>query len=240
METSMENYTQGLKESGRLSDISLNSNQAIERDRRLETIQLSNIPGLANTLQSLQSAYSEQAEDPALNQAVENIIRSDTPSIHAYADLLRKIINNIPANSKHTKNSISNLVSCPRVFTEDSLTKIHNSVNQAATSHTSEDALIINLYKAASLVSNALLENKIKRDLRIYHIYPHSFKDTTGNGIGDLPGIIEELDYIKSLGVNTIWLSPIFLSPRRDMGYDIQATSFKTRLYSPESETISK
>ena len=218
----MENYTQRHKELDRLSDISLSSNQAIERDRRLETIRLSNIPGLKNTLQSLQSVYSEQAEDLAFNQAVEDIIRSDTPSVHAYADLLRKIINNILANSKHTKNSISNLGSCPGVFTEDSLTKIHNSVHQAATSHTTEDALITNLYKAASLVSNALLENKIKRDLRIYHIYPHSFKDTNGNGIGDLPGIIEELDYIKSLGVNTIWLSPIFLSPKHDMGYDIE------------------
>lgn len=55
----------------------------------------------------------------------------------------------------------------------------------------------------------------------IYQVYPKSFKDTNGDGVGDLRGIIEKIDYIKELGVNTIWLNPIFVSPQVDNGYDI-------------------
>lgn len=55
----------------------------------------------------------------------------------------------------------------------------------------------------------------------MYQIYPRSFKDTTGNGLGDIDGIIEKLDYIKSLGVNMIWICPIYASPNDDNGYDI-------------------
>ena len=55
----------------------------------------------------------------------------------------------------------------------------------------------------------------------IYQVYPASFKDSDGDGIGDLAGIESELDYIKSIGVNTIWLSPIFESEFHDGGYDI-------------------
>ena len=55
----------------------------------------------------------------------------------------------------------------------------------------------------------------------VYQIYPRSFKDSTGNGVGDIYGIIEKLDYIKSLGVNMIWICPIYSSPNDDNGYDI-------------------
>ena len=55
----------------------------------------------------------------------------------------------------------------------------------------------------------------------IYQIYPRSFLDTTGNGIGDLKGIIRKLSYVSDLGVDAIWLSPIFTSPMKDMGYDV-------------------
>ena len=55
----------------------------------------------------------------------------------------------------------------------------------------------------------------------VYQIYPRSFKDTTGNGIGDINGIVEKLDYIKSLGVDVIWLCPVYESPNDDNGYDI-------------------
>ncbi len=55
----------------------------------------------------------------------------------------------------------------------------------------------------------------------VYQIYPRSFKDSDGDGIGDLRGIISKLDYIKSLGVDAIWLNPIFKSPNDDGGYDI-------------------
>ncbi len=55
----------------------------------------------------------------------------------------------------------------------------------------------------------------------IYQIYPKSFNDTSGNGLGDLRGVIEKLDYIKSLGADMIWLCPIYESPDKDNGYDI-------------------
>ncbi|MCW8998536.1 MAG: alpha-glucosidase family protein, partial [Kangiellaceae bacterium] len=55
----------------------------------------------------------------------------------------------------------------------------------------------------------------------IYQIYPRSFKDTSGNGIGDLQGIIEELDYLAKLGVDAIWISPFYPSPMKDFGYDV-------------------
>ena len=51
----------------------------------------------------------------------------------------------------------------------------------------------------------------------VYQIYPPSFKDTTGSGSGDIRGIISKVDYLKSLGVDTVWLSPIFQSPQIDM-----------------------
>ncbi|MCF1741544.1 alpha-glucosidase family protein [Paradevosia shaoguanensis] len=55
----------------------------------------------------------------------------------------------------------------------------------------------------------------------IYQVYPRSFQDTNGDGVGDLPGIMRRLDHIASLGVDAIWLSPIFQSPQADMGYDV-------------------
>ncbi len=55
----------------------------------------------------------------------------------------------------------------------------------------------------------------------IYHIYPRSFQDSNGDGIGDLRGIIQRLDYIRDLGFETIWLSPFFASPQGDWGYDV-------------------
>ncbi|MBN2878361.1 MAG: alpha-glucosidase [Clostridia bacterium] len=55
----------------------------------------------------------------------------------------------------------------------------------------------------------------------VYQIYPRSFNDTNGDGVGDIPGIIEKLGYLKDLGVNIIWLSPVYASPNEDNGYDI-------------------
>ncbi len=55
----------------------------------------------------------------------------------------------------------------------------------------------------------------------IYQIYPRSFADTDGDGVGDLPGVTQHLDYVASLGVDAVWLSPFFTSPMRDFGYDV-------------------
>ena len=54
-----------------------------------------------------------------------------------------------------------------------------------------------------------------------YQIYPKSFQDTDGDGLGDLPGILRHLDYLETLGIDGIWLSPVFASPQADNGYDI-------------------
>ena len=59
------------------------------------------------------------------------------------------------------------------------------------------------------------------KDAVFYQIYPKSFQDTTGNGIGDLKGVITHLDYLQKLGIDGIWLSPVCLSPQVDNGYDI-------------------
>ncbi len=59
------------------------------------------------------------------------------------------------------------------------------------------------------------------RDAVFYQIYPRSFKDSNGDGIGDLPGIVEKLDYLVTLGVTALWVSPFFASPMEDFGYDI-------------------
>ncbi|HEV2128020.1 MAG TPA: alpha-amylase family glycosyl hydrolase, partial [Thermomicrobiales bacterium] len=55
----------------------------------------------------------------------------------------------------------------------------------------------------------------------IYQVYPRSFQDTDGDGVGDLPGIIERLDYLAGLGIDAIWVSPFYPSPMKDFGYDI-------------------
>jgi len=55
----------------------------------------------------------------------------------------------------------------------------------------------------------------------VYQIYPRSFMDANGDGIGDLQGIISKLDYLQELGIGTIWLSPVYQSPMDDNGYDI-------------------
>jgi oligo-1,6-glucosidase/alpha-glucosidase len=59
------------------------------------------------------------------------------------------------------------------------------------------------------------------RKTTIYHIYPRSFRDASGDGIGDLAGILEKLDYLEQLGVETLWLSPFFASAQQDLGYDV-------------------
>ena len=59
------------------------------------------------------------------------------------------------------------------------------------------------------------------KELVIYQIYPRSFKDGNGDGIGDLKGMIEKLDYLNELGVNAVWMSPVYASPNVDNGYDI-------------------
>lgn len=64
------------------------------------------------------------------------------------------------------------------------------------------------------------MNKKLKKDV-VYQIYPKSFQDSNGDGIGDIPGIISRLDYLAELGIDYIWLTPFFPSPQNDNGYDV-------------------
>src|SRR3954462_6737166 len=64
-------------------------------------------------------------------------------------------------------------------------------------------------------------DKKWWKEAVVYQIYPRSFKDADGDGGGDLKGIASKLDYIKSLGVDVVWLNPVYASPNADNGYDI-------------------
>ena len=81
----------------------------------------------------------------------------------------------------------------------------------AAPSATTTGARLINGY-----------EPKWWKEAVVYQVYPRSFQDSNGDGIGDLKGITSRLDYLKKLGVNVIWLSPHYDSPNADNGYDIR------------------
>ena len=74
--------------------------------------------------------------------------------------------------------------------------------------------------KSESSTKEIVLTNWWKEAI-VYQIYPRSFKDSDGDGIGDLKGIISKLDYVKSLGVTAVWLNPIYSSPNDDNGYDV-------------------
>ena len=66
------------------------------------------------------------------------------------------------------------------------------------------------------------------QDAVFYEIYPQSFYDSNGDGIGDIQGIIQKLDYITELGCNAIWLNPVYDSPFMDAGYDVRETRATT------------
>ena len=67
------------------------------------------------------------------------------------------------------------------------------------------------------------------KEMTVYQIWPRSFKDGNGDGIGDLKGVLEKLDYLKWLGIDAIWFSPVYKSPQCDFGYDIADYLLKVR-----------
>ena len=69
----------------------------------------------------------------------------------------------------------------------------------------------------------------------VYQVYPRSFNDSNNDGIGDIPGIIQKIPYLKDLGVDILWLSPVYKSPMEDNGYDIS----DYRDIAPEFGTLS-
>ena len=66
-----------------------------------------------------------------------------------------------------------------------------------------------------------IMSNEWWRSAVIYQIYPRSFADLNGDGIGDLPGITSRLEALGELGINAVWLSPFMASPQKDAGYDV-------------------
>ena len=81
---------------------------------------------------------------------------------------------------------------------------------------------LVNSEEDVPFVSRGEITQKWWKEAVFYQIYPRSFHDTNGDGIGDLRGIIEKLDYLQELGVTALWLSPIYDSPNDDNGYDIR------------------
>ena len=76
-------------------------------------------------------------------------------------------------------------------------------------------------YAQANKTGKNIIDRKWWKEAIVYQVYPRSFKDSDGDGIGDLKGIISKLDYIKSLGIDVVWLNPVYSSPNDDNGYDI-------------------
>ncbi|SCO22763.1 uncharacterized protein FFE2_15441 [Fusarium fujikuroi] len=81
-----------------------------------------------------------------------------------------------------------------------------------------------------SQVSEKAPDRKWWKEAIVYQIYPASFLDTDSNGVGNINAITAKLDYLKELGVDILWISPIYESPQKDMGYDIARTHFPMRL----------
>ena len=81
---------------------------------------------------------------------------------------------------------------------------------------------LLNTEQETALSDAGEIQKAWWKEAVFYQIYPRSFKDSNGDGIGDLQGIISKLDYIKDLGIDAIWLSPIYDSPNDDNGYDIR------------------
>jgi oligo-1,6-glucosidase len=75
--------------------------------------------------------------------------------------------------------------------------------------------------KSKEQTTDSHINEKWWKEAVVYQIYPRSFKDSDGDGIGDLKGILSKLDYIKSLGIDAVWLNPIYSSPNDDNGYDV-------------------
>ena len=80
---------------------------------------------------------------------------------------------------------------------------------------------IVEQYQENTEKGDTEMEKRWWKESIVYQIYPRSFKDSNGDGIGDLNGITEKMDYLQKLGINVLWLSPVYQSPNDDNGYDI-------------------
>ena len=92
---------------------------------------------------------------------------------------------------------------------------------QNTVTNTNQTVVNTNQTNSNTATADNIPNRKWWKESVVYQIYPRSFKDTNGDGVGDLKGVTEKLDYVKSLGVDVIWLNPIFSSPNDDNGYDV-------------------
>ena len=129
-------------------------------------------------------------------------------------DTIAKVLMQLGISEKMITNP---LVSNLKLKTINNLTK-----KQLGTGFFETLLHLINSEKDVPVVSKGKITPKWWKEAVFYQIYPRSFYDTDGDGIGDLRGIIEKLDYLKDLGVDALWLSPIYDSPNDDNGYDIR------------------
>ena len=98
--------------------------------------------------------------------------------------------------------------------------------------------ILVSLFLVGGMVKAQHLPQWLEKAV-VYQIYPASFKDSDGDGIGDLKGIESQLDYIKSIGVNTIWISPVFSSEFFDGGYDVTDFYSVDKRYGTNSQLVS-
>lgn len=139
-------------------------------------------------------------------------------------DLLEKLIMTFGASDILLTNPVtmnmklSSLVKVTRgIVDADMLNTIVDIANTGAMETIPESVTLTKDNELPELVSHNWWKEAV-----IYQIYPRSFYDSNNDGIGDLRGIIEKLDYLKDLGVNALWLSPVYDSPNDDNGYDIR------------------
>src|SRR5262245_37488162 len=79
----------------------------------------------------------------------------------------------------------------------------------------------VSSFPTIAIVDPPMSEQHWWQQAVIYQIYPRSFQDSNGDGIGDLKGILERVDYLAGLGIDAVWISPIYPSPMADFGYDV-------------------
>lgn len=103
--------------------------------------------------------------------------------------------------------------------TSDSST--HSDHRTTAPSARSDQTASVSTASASDTSARTATGTEWWRDAVIYQVYPRSFKDSNGDGMGDLGGVAQKLPYLKHLGVDAVWLSPFYLSPQHDAGYDV-------------------
>ncbi len=142
----------------------------------------------------------------------ENSIR-DALRTPVGKDLINLVAYHLGINPKIVNNPLMSLIK---------LKKLPKLAGKMFPAKTVDDLCNVINYCTEEIITNDETDEKWWKEAVFYQIYPRSFCDSNGDGIGDLQGIISKLDYLKTLGVDVLWLSPIYDSPNDDNGYDIR------------------